>query len=327
MFNPTELGPVLGAHWRTYIKAIIWSFIIILLPYYGWKLLLLYQQEKSFSNILEKLSIAYGAANLVVLPIAQGFMVGREGRRTNMRFREKTGLAGLILITNMALAYLIWHEGVVCMLMAFPLLLGLMEIGVGLANWINLPDKMMRVSLIPLAVAFVVYDVSAAPTVMKSHVEDSVIIQAPPAKVWKYLTSAPLDNNPPRYWLWRIGMPMPNQLALSKAEQGGTLEFRLSNGMKFSSQISDFIPQKELGFIVTRQAEHPEIYGHISFDKGSFRLQDNGNGSTTLIATGYYSLLIAPTAYFDLWTRDIIHHVHQRVFDNIRHRAEVNNEV
>ena len=73
---------------------------------------------------------------------------------------------------------------------------------------------------------------------------------------------------------------------------------------------------------MTGQPQDPEIVNHLILDRGQFRLHDNGNGTTTLIGTSWYRLNVYPAAYFDLWTRDIIRHVHRRVMTQIQTLAE-----
>jgi hypothetical protein len=51
-------------------------------------------------------------------------------------------------------------------------------------------------------------------------------------------------------------------------------------------------------------------------------LQDNHDGTTTLIGSSWYTLHVRPRWYFDLWTRDMSRAIHLRVMNHIRRLAE-----
>jgi hypothetical protein len=64
------------------------------------------------------------------------------------------------------------------------------------------------------------------------------------------------------------------------------------------------------------------LIGHITPSRGQFLLRDNGDGSTTLVGSTWYSLHVRPLWYFDWWTEQIFRAVHLRVMNDIRQRAE-----
>ncbi len=309
-------------------KVLLLSFMTILLPYYLVKLGQSYELHSinypntlfaAFPEMMSDLIIAYGFANLVILPAIQGFIIAREAARYNLKHRDM--FIAVTLAADLCLAALVLHEGIVCIIMASPLLLGIMVLGVAFGETTKkISNRIVRIGIMPLVVLFTVYDASTAPKILHDAIIDSIVINAPPDTVWKYLTAAPVNTNSSAYWLWQAGLPAPNQLYVNEAHDN--LEFRLSHGIKFIARITKFAPQHELAFAITEQAHHPEVYGHISFDRGSFTLHDNGDNTTTLTATGHYSVLIAPSTYFNLWMIDIIHHVHARVFTHIKSLAE-----
>jgi hypothetical protein len=87
-------------------------------------------------------------------------------------------------------------------------------------------------------------------------------------------------------------------------------------------RVAEFIPREKLTFDIVEQPTHPEAYGHITLHRGQFVLRDNGNGTTTLIGSSWYTLQVRPAWYFDLWTRDMTRAVHLRVMNHVRRLAE-----
>ena len=86
--------------------------------------------------------------------------------------------------------------------------------------------------------------------------------------------------------------------------------------------IAELVPNAKLTFDIIEQPTHPEAYGHITLHRGRFVLRDNGDGTTTLIGTSWYTLHVRPLWYFDLWTSDMTRAVHLRVMHHVRRLAE-----
>jgi hypothetical protein len=87
-------------------------------------------------------------------------------------------------------------------------------------------------------------------------------------------------------------------------------------------RVAEFVPGEKLTFDIVEQPTHPEAYGHITLHRGQFVLRDNGNGTTTLFGSSWYTLHVRPHWYFDLWTRDMTRAVHLRVMNHVRRLAE-----
>jgi hypothetical protein len=55
---------------------------------------------------------------------------------------------------------------------------------------------------------------------------------------------------------------------------------------------------------------------------GSFSSANNGDGTTTLFGTTWYSLHVRPGWYFELWTQHVFSAVHLRVMRHVKRLAE-----
>jgi hypothetical protein len=95
-----------------------------------------------------------------------------------------------------------------------------------------------------------------------------------------------------------------------------------SDGIVIKERVAEFVPREKLTFDIVEQPTHPEAYGHITLHRGQFVLRDNGNGTTTLFGSSWYTLHVHPLWYFDIWTRDMTRAVHLRVMNHVRRLAE-----
>lgn len=267
----------------------------------------------------------YLTSQFIAIPIGMGILTSYFWRKTELSRCAGYGGATCILVIGIAMSYLIMKEGIICLIMAAPLLLFCIFFGVeiGKALWKRTP--WLGVSTLPLLILLIVIDASM-PHHHSAIVADKILIHAPPKAVWRYVAAYPKITTPPQYWLWKIGLPVPLQSTAEGAFVGARRDCRFTGNVTFEEKIVAVKPSKELTFDVTRQPDHPEITGHFNLDRGQFLLHDNGDGTTTLTGTTWYRLHIYPAKYFDLWTANIIRHVHFRVMDQIKNLAERDNE-
>jgi uncharacterized protein YndB with AHSA1/START domain len=158
----------------------------------------------------------------------------------------------------------------------------------------------------------------------ENMISDTMVINAPPEKVWQYVAAYEKNDSPDEYWLFKIGMPSPVQSTVSDYKQGAERKCIFSNGYTFDEKMTVYKPNEELTFEITSQPRDPEIMGHIDILKGQFILKDNGDGTTTLIGNSWYRLYVFPAWYFDLWASSITRNVHLRVMQHIKFLSEKN---
>jgi len=211
-------------------------------------------------------------------------------------------------------------EGVVCLLIVSPLLLGFVFLGALLGRWLfALGNQRLNISLIPIAVAFLIGDVFS-PHHYENSLSDTVVIRATPAQVWTRLAAVPPIPEKPDFWLFRAGLPYPIQSTASGSGVGAARRCIFSRRCIFEETITDWQPGRRLTFDVIRQPRDPEILGHARVLRGQFDLR--GNGTTTLTGTSWYELYVYPSAYYDLWAGSIARQVHRRVMAHIKTLSE-----
>ncbi len=210
------------------------------------------------------------------------------------------------------------HEGVICLIIVSPLLLFFVFLGALLGRWLfQYSNNRLNLSLIPLALAFLAIDV-LSPHHYENSVSDQVLIHAAPAQVWTHLAAVPLITEKPDYWLFRLGLPYPIQSTVDGSGIGARRRCVFSHDRVFEEQITEWQPGRKLTFDITHQPRDPEILGHAHVERGQFVLEDNHDGTTTLVGTSWYELYVYPSWYYDLWAKSITRQVHVRVMNHIK---------
>lgn len=260
-------------------------------------------------------------AGVFIVPYLIGFCAAIPWRSQRDPNRSVLGFSFLLTLGCCLGAALVLREGAVCLVMAFPILW--LGVALGVMTSFTFAEKggRLQFSIIPALMVALVVD-ARTPGEKASVVVDEIVIQAPPAKVFPYVVQFPEITSPPSHLLNRIGLPAAKQTTSEGPFVGAKRACIFSNGLVFPEQITELEAGKRLTFIVTEQPNDPELFGHFILHKGQFDLHDNGDGTTTLAGTSWYTLRVRPIWYFNLWSKDIIRDVHLRVMNHIKTLAE-----
>src|SRR4051812_4277708 len=277
---------------------------------------------------LVRVSRKSDAAALVVWPsfflipfivgVAAAWFWRRLNRTLNWSFLDAFWLA----LAGIGAAAIVLREGVVCLVIVFPALYLFVLCGVLLGRlWFRPDYSKLRLTIFPLLV-LVTLGEAFYHSERRDVVTDRILVQAPPAKVWPHVLQFPEIPDRPDYWIFRLGLPYPTQTTNGGNFVGADRQCIFSNGVVIKECVAEVLPNERLTFDVTEQPSDPEAYGHITLHRGQFILQDNHDGTTTLIGSSWYTLHVRPRWYFDLWTRDMTRAVHLRVMNHIKQLSE-----
>jgi hypothetical protein len=163
-------------------------------------------------------------------------------------------------------------------------------------------------------------------------VSTSVEIDAAPEEVWQRLIAFG-ELPAPQEWLFKTGIAYPIRAEITGTGVGAVRNCVFSTGA-FVEPIEVWDEPRLLKFGVTAQPpvmEELSPYAHLSpphldnylqSRKGQFLLTRLANGRTQLEGTTWYQNRFWPGAYWNLWSDHIIHRIHQRVLEHIKHLAE-----
>lgn len=279
---------------------------------------------------------SYGASLFMGTPVVMGAVSGYVHNRRHPRSLASTmGIALLSAVLPAFVLLLFALEGVICIMMALPLVVPLTLFGglVGKA----IADCTSRPAIEVLAVVLVLPFLGAAESVARRspmrEVMTAVEINATPAVVWSRVTSfPPLD--PPREWYFRTGIAYPTAARIDGSGVGAVRHCDFSTG-SFTEPVTTWDPPHRLAFDVTeqpkpmrelspyRQVHAPHLDGGMRSRRGEFRLIELPGGRTRLEGRTWYELDMWPQAYWTVWSDAVVRRIHSRVLEHVRRLCEV----
>jgi hypothetical protein len=266
--------------------------------------------------------LVVGLPSLLFVPFCIGLIAAWVWRPLQL------GIGAVLLhsisctLLGLLIAVAIFHEGIICLVILSPILYGGIAAGALTGRvWFRKDRGRVNFCLVPFLVLVIVGE----PALRARHasvVTDNIRIVAPPAKVWPHVLAFESIPEPPSYWLFRMGLPYPMETSNEGSFAGAKRSCTFSGGATFKETVAEIEPARRLTFDIVEMPADPELIGHLDAHRGQFELQDNDDGTTTLIGRTWYSLQVRPAWYFDWWTRDIFRAVHLRVMRHIKHLAE-----
>ncbi len=281
---------------------------------------------------------SYGAALFYGTPVVAGTVAAYFYNRQESRsWPASLGVSLLPMVCIGGLFLIAALEGVICLLMAAPLVLPLAAVGGLVGKGIADSQRARRDSRRQLAgcllvLPLIAFGESRLPNDVEYMVASSVVVDAPPEVVWKYVVDfPPIESTPP--WLFRMGIASPQGARIDGSGVGATRHCDFTTG-SFVEPITVWDPPRRLAFDVTDQPEPmfeltpyrhvhpPHLEGAFRSTRGEFVLEPLPYGKTRLVGHTWYALRIAPQGYWTAWTDWIIHRIHHRVLEHVRELAE-----
>jgi hypothetical protein len=303
--------------WSAILITLVVSFLLILLGIYGIG--------------------QYGLAIFILTPLFIGFS-STVLYGYNHRITKTTGISiSAVTISITVFMLLIFAiEGIICVVMAAPLALGLLFIGSSIGHYVISKKSSIATGtllilglLIPL-VGFIE---------KKAEIEEnnivaittSVKINAPQETVWENVVVFP-KLKPPTEFLFKTGIAYPINATIDGEGVGAIRYCNFTTG-SFIEPITRWdapnllsfdvlespMPMKELSFW---NIDSPHLHDYFVSKKGQFKLIRISDSETMLEGTtGYYNK-IKPNFYWNIWSDFIVHKIHNRVLTHIKQTSE-----
>ncbi len=262
------------------------------------------------------------ASTFLVVPFGIGFFASLFWKPANLSSGARFGWTFFNFLFSLVGAMFVLREGSICLVMASPLLLGLMWIGsaTGALFWAR--NSFLGASVLPLLIGFLVFDAAQPHSYHETVVTEFHSTQSP-QKLWRYVANYPRNDAPPTWWMNRLGLPYPLK-SKGEAKIGGRRDVEFSGKVFAGERITRVQPNRLIEFEIDRQPAHPEITNHFKMKRGQIELLPDGKGGTLLRATGDYELRVFPAWYFGYWTNATLHNLHFRVFEHMNRLANAN---
>ncbi len=281
----------------------------------------------------------YGWGLFVALPFVLGFVP-----TVIFRFHEPRGFAAclaLSMITLIAAGGVLMVfaiEGLICILMASPIIAFLAIIGT-LVGWAvtsisgRSANATQTLAVIPLLMPLLLGAESAgAPEPELIEVMTIVDVDAPPDAVWDHVVSfSELER--PTEWYFRTGLAYPMRAEIDGRGVGAVRHCIFSTGA-FVEPIEAWDAPRRLAFGVTTQPpamkeltlwtgpRPPHLDDFLVSRRGEFRLTPLPGGGTRLEGSTWYTNRMWPASYWRLWSDAVIHRIHERVLRHVKRLAE-----
>ena len=284
----------------------------------------------------------YGWSLFVGLPFGMGLLATLIYSHHQPRSLGACLLAANSAVLLAGIGFLLFAmEGAICLLMAAPLAFAIASLGGALGYAIQ---KSLRVNsesprifcagilLIPL---FMGLEHTLPPAAPLFKVTSSVVVNAPPEKVWENVISFS-QLPPPHELIFKLGVAYPINAEINGRGVGAVRHCNFSTG-PFVEPIEVWDEPHLLKFSVTEIPEplqewtpyhhiHPKhLDGYLASEAGQFRLVPLDKGSKTLLeGTTWYRHHMWPAEYWAVWSDHIIHTIHLRVLNHVKQLSEKN---
>ncbi|UOG72967.1 hypothetical protein MTX78_12600 [Hymenobacter tibetensis] len=247
----------------------------------------------------------------------------------------------LALLCTMGLLIMGGIEGLICVLMAFPVALVMALMGAALGEGMTRALGGDSRRPVPVLAALVLvypalqsYENENTPPPPPHEVVTQLVVQAPPTRVWAALVQ-PVQYPERVGLLFRAGVAYPTRTALRTTATGGReLTVAYSGKAVAHLPVSHWVPERELQFKVPVTPEPmkelspyprihaPHLHGYFRVSTGTFRLQPLPGGRTLLEARTVYQHSIGPRGYWQLWSDYLLDDMHTRVLTTLQQQVE-----
>jgi hypothetical protein len=280
---------------------------------------------------------AYGWGLFAGVPFAQGaiasLLIGVHRRPSAA---ECILVALISAAVTFAALLAVALEGAVCLLMATPLAIAFTLMGAAFGYVVTASRGRTTVAglLLCLLVAPCIMGAEGA-TPREAplyRVETAIVVNAPPARVWRSVVSFP-PLPPPSELPFRLGVAYPQRAHIVGSGVGAVRYCEFSTGA-FVEPITVWRPGRELAFDVVRNPspmrelspygaiETPHLHDYLTSRRGEFLLQPLSGGRTLLIGITWYRHHLWPAPYWAMFSNAIVHTIHRRVLDHVKALAE-----
>ncbi len=243
-----------------------------------------------------------------------------------------------ILVLNGIMVLFTGAEGIICLMMAFPIVFVIALLGSALTSAIcnasGFPRGPAAGAFSMVALLLPLQSIEGKLDVPDPvyEVTTSVHVNAPPAAVWSKLVAFS-EIAPPEEWVFKTGVAYPIRARIEGDGVGAVRYCEFTTGA-FVEPIEVWDEPRRLAFSVIENPpaleelspyeglEPPHVLGYLEAERGQFLLHELPDGTTRLEGTTWYRHGLRPATYWRLWSDAIIHTIHRRVLEHIQAEAE-----
>jgi hypothetical protein len=266
---------------------------------------------------------AMGAVLFLLVPVVAGFSVVLVARRPN----STVAAALLSVLSSLVFLIALGKEGVLCAVMAFPLIAAGLAIGTvfGLFArhlFVSRSDHRTTTTGILLLIGPTLIlggEKIETPSLQHPRIEviqTSVQVNDSPEKVWdRILSIDSVEASKPL--LMYIGLPIPQRCSLRGHGVGSKRTCYFNSGY-IEETVTAWNPPYHLGLTIDRA--HMAGRNWLGFESAEYNLQANGD-TTLLTRTTVISSRLHPASYWRRFERLGVESEHRYILDDLRRRS------
>lgn len=282
----------------------------------------------------------YGWTVFVFLPFLIGFLPSYfASKKLELSKRDCYSLSFATLLAAIIGLLICAIEGVICILMALPILMIIVWISAYIGYISNnrkskLSSAHATILLAFYSLSFLSFDYINEPDDF-IPIKTAILVNAPIEKVWQNVVTFDTIAEPTEF-IFKTGIAYPQNATIKGAGVDAIRYCNFTTG-SFVEPITTWDEPHLLQFSVQSQpipmnewnpfwAIHPpHLDGYFKSVKGQFRLERKTNNVTLLEGTTWYKIDIYPQFYWKIWSDLIIHKIHNRVLNHIKIESENKN--
>lgn len=279
----------------------------------------------------------YGWTVFVFVPFVIGFLPSYfASKKLELSKKDCYSLSFTTLLASTIALLVFAIEGMICILMALPILMLLVWFGAYIGFRMNHRKPMLNnaTTIIILALyslSFLSFDYINEPNSL-IPIKTAIVIKAPIEKVWQNVVTFGTIAEPNEF-IFKTGIAYPKNATIKGTGIGAIRYCNFTTG-SFVEPITTWNEPNLLQFSVENQpvpmnefnpfwnVHPPHLDGYFKSYKGEFRLKKMANNETLLQGTTWYKVDIYPEFYWKIWSDLIIHKIHNRVLNHIKKESE-----
>lgn len=272
-------------------------------------------------------------AFVVIVPVVIGYLTVRPVIAPTWGFRIFGPWPACM--ATVLMAALLGMEGMICIVMALPLMLVLASLGGALGGAAALRANATALPILVL-LPYVVGPMERGrelPTQL-AETRTTIDVAAPPNVVWPLVASVDSirsDEERPALYT-AMGFPHPVSAVIDRPSVGGVRLATFTGGLVFTEKVTDWDRGRRLRFTIRANTDaippstldpHVTIGGpYFDVMAGTYELQPLAGGGTRIVLTSEHRVTTPFNAYAAMWTDLVMRSIQSSILDIIKARAE-----